>query len=387
LYDALVVGGGPVGSYIARKLSCKGYSVGVLDKGSSENKSVCCTGIISKKCYRSFLNEKNLILKTGKSARVYSPSGKLLNLSHKEDQAYIINRNALDAVMAGDAIDNGAEYFYGCTVKNIVIKNDRAHINYSKGGEFQSLDARLVIVASGFGSWLLGDIGINKPADYTIGAQIEVHHRDIEGIEIYTGRHIAPGFFGWLVPLDEKKALAGLMAKQTPNKYLKEFLSLLKEQGKIDVNGDTPAYRGITLKPPKRTYGERFIIVGDAAGQVKPLTGGGIYFGLLCADIAVNNVDKALKDGDLRAVKLAAYDKEWRNKLNRELRICRMAQHIYSRLNNRQLDRILAIGKDSGIVDGIIASNDLDFDYHGRVIRKAITFPAISKLLLREIAQ
>ena len=80
------------------------------------------------------------------------------------------------------------------------------HIDYNRGGGYKSLEARLVIVASGFGSWLLGDIGIEKPADYTIGAQIQVRHRDIDGIEIFTGRHIAPGFFGWLVPLDEKKS-------------------------------------------------------------------------------------------------------------------------------------------------------------------------------------
>ena len=185
----------------------------------------------------------------------------------------------------------------------------------------------------------------------------------------------------------KKKALVGLMAKNTPNKYLKGFLSLLKERGKIEVDGDIPAYRGITLQPPKRTYGERFVVVGDAAGQVKPITGGGIYFGLLCADIAVNTIDKALKDNDLRAVKLAAYDKEWRNKLNKELRICRMARGMYSRLNNRQLDRIFDIGKDSGIVNEIITSEDLDFDYHGSIIRKAFSFPTISKLLLNGIAR
>ena len=387
MYDALVIGGGPVGSYMARKLSCKGYSVVVIDKGTRENKKVCCTGIISKKCYQSFFHEKDLILKAGKSARVYSPSGKLFDLKHEEDQAYIINRNVLDTVMAGDAIDGGAEYLYGCTVKNIVINKDRARIDYSSSGELISLDTRLVIVASGFGSWRLGDIGIEKPVDYTIGAQIEVYHRDIDGIEIYTGKHIAPGFFGWLVPLDDKKALVGLMAKQTPNKYLMGYLSLLKEQGKIDVNGDTPAYRGITLQPPKRTYGERFIVVGDAAGQVKPITGGGIYFGLICADIAIDIVDKALKDNDLRVVKLSAYEKEWKNKLNNELRICRMARRMYSRLNNRQLDRMFDISKHSGIVDEIITSPDLDFDYHANIIRKAISFPTISKLLLGGIAQ
>ena len=388
MYDALVIGGGPVGSYIAKGLASKGHSVGVLEKGTVENKKICCTGIISKNCYRSYLADKDLILKNGRSAKVYSPSGKLLSISHREDQAYIINRSALDSAMAADAIGAGAEYFHKCTVKNLEIPKERIRIDYQKGSQFGTSEAKTVIIACGFNSGLFNKgIDIGKTHNYTVGAQIEVHHRDVEGIEIYTGKHIAPGFFGWLVPLDDKKALVGLMSKYNPNKYLKGFLSLLKERGKIDVNGDIPAYRGITQQPPKRTYGERFIVVGDAAGQVKPLTGGGIYFGLVCADIAVNNIDNALKDGDLRAVKLAAYEKEWKSRLNKELRICRLARGIYSCLNNRQLDRIFNITNDSGIIDEIIASNELDFDFHSRVIRKAIAFPMISKLLSRRVAR
>ncbi len=386
MYDALIIGGGPVGSYIARGLAAKGHSVGVLEKDAGINKKICCTGIISKNCYQSYLADKDIILKKGKSAKVYSPSGKVLSLDHKEDQAYVIDRAALDFAMAADAVDAGAEYLHNCTAGKLEVFKDYICMDYQKGSRFYTSEAKMLIIACGFNSGLFKGTGNGKPLNYTVGAQIEVHHRDIGEIEIYTGKHIAPGFFGWLVPLDDKKALVGLMSRHTPNKYLKGFLSLLKEQGKIDVNGDMPAYRGITLQPPKRTYGERFIVVGDAAGQVKPLTGGGIYFGLLCADIAVNNIDKALKDGDLRAVKLAAYEKEWKKKLNKELRICRMARGIYSRLSNRQIDRIFDIGNGSGIIDEITASNELDFDFHSRVIRKAIAFPAISKLLLSGIS-
>ncbi len=237
-----------------------------------------------------------------------------------------------------------------------------------------------------FNSGLFRGTGIGKPDNYTIGAQIEVHHRDIDGIELYTGNHIAPGYFGWLVPLDDKKALVGLMSKNSPNKYLRGFLSLLKEQGKIDVNGNAPAYRGITLQPRRRTYGERFVVVGDAAGQVKPLTGGGIYFGLLCADIAVDNIDRALKEDDLRASRLSAYEEEWKRKLGKELRICRLAQGFYSRLSNRQIDSLIDISNTSGIVDEIIDSNEFDFDFHSRIIRKAVNLRNISKLLSRSVA-
>jgi geranylgeranyl reductase family protein len=381
LYDALIIGGGPVGSYIAKGLAERGHTVGVLEKGSGENKKICCTGIISKRCYHSYLPDKNLIIKSGKSARVYSPSGKQLTISRDEEQAYIIDRSEMDSVMASVAEKAGVEYYHNHHVKNLNILKDRIRIDYEKDSRWQTIEAKMAVIACGFNSGLFQGTGIGKPYNYTIGAQIEVYHRGIGEIEMYTGKHISPGYFGWLVPLDDKKALAGLMSKDSPNKYLKDFLSLLKERGKIDVNGNAPAYRGITLQPRGRTYGDRFIVVGDAAGQVKPLTGGGIYFGLLCADIAIDSIDRALREDDLRASRLAAYEKEWKRKLGKELYICRLAQGFYSRLSNSQLDRLFDINNASGIVDEIIASNEFDFDFHSRAIRKAVNIRNILKLL------
>jgi flavin-dependent dehydrogenase len=358
--------------------------VGVLEKTSIENKQVCCTGIISKKCYQSFLNDKDLILQNGRSAKVYSPSGKLLHLNHKEDQACIINRAALDFIMAGDAIAAGAEYLQNCTAKRFEYGKDCVQIEYAKGRACLKAEAKVAIIVSGFGSRKLGGIKLGASDNYTIGAQIEVQHRDVDEIEIYTGKHIAPGFFGWLVPLNSDRALVGLMSRQTPDRYLKEFLAFLGEREKIaDAGRGTPAYRGITLQPPKRTYGERFIVVGDAAGQVKPLTGGGIYFGLICADAAINNIDKALNEDDLRAAKLSAYEKEWKRILDRELKICRLAHKIYGGLRDRQLDRIFNIAADSGIISELLVSDELDFDFHSRLIRKALGFRTVSKLFSR----
>jgi geranylgeranyl reductase family protein len=386
LYDALIIGGGPIGSYIAKGLAAKGHSVGVLEKGSENRGKICCTGIVSKNCYQTYLKDKDLILKQGRSAKVYSPSGKLLNLNHKEDQAFIIDRNRLDSVIAADAIESGADFLHNHTVKNLEVCGNRVLVEYQNGTRVSAVEAKAVIIASGFNSGWFKQSGVKKELNFTIGAQIEVYHRDIEEIEIYIGKHLAPGFFGWLVPLDDKRALVGLMTKNSPNKYLKDFLNLLKERGKVALNGDKPAYRGITLQPPQRTYGERFIMVGDAAGQVKPLTGGGIYFGLLCADIAIKTIDRALNEDDMRAVKLATYEKEWKQKLNKEMQICRFARRVYSQLSNRQLDRLIDISNTFGIADEIAASDELDFDFHSRVIRKATTLPTVSKLLWRRIA-
>ncbi len=121
MYDALVIGGGPVGSHIAKGLAGRGHTVGVLEKGSGENKKICCTGIISRNCYQTYLADKDLIIKNGRKAKVYSPSGRLLSIGHKEDQAYIVNRAELDSVMAADAGSAGVEYYHNHNVKNLEI--------------------------------------------------------------------------------------------------------------------------------------------------------------------------------------------------------------------------------------------------------------------------
>ena len=381
--DVIVVGGGPVGSYVAKRLAGMGYGVEVLEKGTKNNKKVCCTGIIGKKCYQTFFADKDIILKNGRSAVVYSPSGNVLHLKREEDQAYIIDRSDLDSKMASDAIAAGAEYIENCLVRKIAIHKNCAEVEYVKDGKILKPCTKTVVMATGFGSRLLSEIGVGKSGYYTVGAQIEVKHRDIDEIEIYAGHNVAPGHFGWLVPLDSKRALVGLMTRKTPGLYLKNFLSFLKDKGKIDVNGESPSYRGITLQPPKRTYGERFVVVGDAAGQVKPLTGGGLYFGLIGAEIAVNNIDKALTENDFRADMLANYEKEWKSILGRDINICRLTHRLYTRLSDRQMDKIFNITTNKGIDKGLLESGELDFDFHSKIIRKAIGFQTISKIFSR----
>ncbi|MDD4873572.1 MAG: NAD(P)/FAD-dependent oxidoreductase [Dehalococcoidales bacterium] len=381
MYDAIIVGGGPVGSYIAKGLAQAGYRVEVLEKTTKNNNKICCTGIISKKCYDSFLRDKTLVLKNGRSAKVYSPSGKVIELNHDKDQACIIDRNTLDLSIANDAIAAGAEYYLNCMVTNIKIQDKSARVEFSRDNESFFSEAKTVVIATGFGSKLVEKAGLGKVNNFTIGTQIELNHKNINDIEIYTGRGIAPGFFGWLVPVTPEKALVGLMTKRTPDVYMKRLLSLLKDQGKIDVNQDTPSYRGITLESPKRTYGERLIVVGDAAGQVKPLTGGGIYFGLICAEIAINSLKKALENDDFSAKSLSTYEKGWKSKLGRELSICRWAHKLYTKLDDRQIDKMFNIKTKLAIDKALLESGDIDFDYHSGMIFKLLGFKTLFEIL------
>ena len=135
------------------------------------------------------------------------------------------------------------------------------------------------------------------------------------------------------------------------------------------------------MKPLPRTYGERVMVVGDAAGQVKPTTGGGIYYGLLCADVAANTLHQALESNDLSARSLADYERKWRRKLGRELKIGYWARKSYERLSDQQIDRLFDIIKSNGIDEALLKADDLSFDWHSEAVLRLIGHRAVSKVL------
>ena len=373
----IVIGGGPIGSYVAYKLAGVGHKVMVLERKKRVGEPVCCTGIIGQECVSSFAIEDNVILRQVNSAKLFSPSGNWLRLWREEPQACVLDRTAFDMAMARQAQDKGAEYLLDSSVSSIEVEEDRVRVETSR----LNLDARAVVIATGFGSKLTEKLGLGNFGDFVTGAQAEAETTEVDEVEVYFGLEIAPGFFGWLVPTSPRTARVGLLSRLSPELYLRKLMASLVAQGKIVSAEAKLSYGGIPLKPLGRTYGERLIVVGDAAGQVKPTSGGGIYYGLLCADIAANTLHQALQSDDLSAKSLAEYEREWRRKLGRELKIGYWARKLFERLSDNQLDRIFDIIKANGIDETLLKAKGLSFDWHSQAILMLLGRTVVSKAL------
>ena len=383
LYDAIVVGAGPAGNMAALRLSQQGRRVAVVDWRHDIGDKLC-TGIVGIECVKRFPPDDRHVIREAKGATIVSPSGKRYHIEKDDPQAFIIDRVAYVGSLAQKAAAAGAELILGLRVNHVEVTDTAVSVSTADGNGRGSLSARLLLLTSGFGSPLVRAAGLRngRSGDYMAGVQAEVV---ADGVvrepEVYLGKRVAPGSFGWLVPLKGSRALAGIISRQKLNGHMDGFMSGLREQGRVREMTKGPSHWGVPVRPAQRTYGDRVLAAGDAAGHVKPTTGGGIYYALLSGELAGQTAADALRSGDLSAGSLRLYERRWKSLFGRELTIDYYARLLYESLGDEQIDRLLAEIWDSGLHDELIDPPDFSFDWHGRLILKALKHRRIGAVL------
>jgi geranylgeranyl reductase family protein len=363
-YDVIVVGAGPSGSYAAYELSSRGYKVAVLEQKEAPGIDICCTGIVSPECFDSFGVNPEIISNKGRAAKLFSPSGKSLKVEKKEIQAYIVDRASFDRAIAARAMAEGADYFFSLPAMNIVIDSDGVQVETPR----LMFKTKVVIIAAGFKAAFTRKLGLGSVDHFAVGAQAMVEVQGIDEVEIYFSQEMAPGFFGWLVPILDGKALAGVLATSHAKFYLEKLLASSFCRGKVIRQGTEMRQRAIPMETLPRLYGDRLLVVGDAAGQVKPTTGGGIYLGHLGSDTAVEVLLEAFDNGSLEARQLSQYQKAWKEKMGREIYLSYVARRLYQKLSDGQIEKIFDIVSSHNIAGALLDSPDFSFDWHGKLI-------------------
>ena len=382
MYDAIVTGAGPAGNNAAYRLSRMGYKVAVLDWRETLGDKLC-TGIVGRECVERYPPGEGDILRKARSATVIAPSGKSQRISKDEPQAYIIDRVAFVASLARRALEAGASYRLRENVVEIRRANAGVSILATSDKGTRQYETRVVIIASGFGSPLLRMVGLGDGGrtDHMVGCQAEVIVDHLEDTEVYLGDAVAPGSFGWLVPLSGSRALAGVVSRQKLNGHMRSFLSNLQHMGKVRSVTKEPRRWGIPIKPLSRTFGNRVIVVGDAAGLVKPTTGGGIYYALLSGELAAQTVHEAYKVDDFSARVLRQYEAGWKTIFGRELRIGYYARRLYESLGDDQRECLLNEFLSPKTHHEFMSSREFSFDWHSGLILKALVHQEMGKVI------
>ena len=382
MQDVIVIGAGPAGNIAALRLSGLGHSVTVLDWRRNVGDKLC-TGIIGVECAQRFPPDADHVYMETGAATVVSPAGQRYRIGGAETRAFIIDRVAYVDSLARRAMAEGAQYLLGSRVVDVQVSQRCVTVLTSGDEGRDRLEARVVILASGFGSPLLGMVGLRngRTPDYMVGCQAEVEVDDLEDTEVYLGEQLAAGSFGWLVPCSDSRALMGLVSRRRENGHMGWFLSSLQGSGKVKNIIKEPQQWGIPLKPLPKTYGDRVLVVGDAAGMVKPTTGGGIYYALLSGEIAAGTASEALLAEDFAGHRLKRYEKAWKAVFGKELKVGYYTRMLFEAMGDRQVESLLQKFASREVQSDLISSKEFSFDWHSRTILKGVRHGELDPLI------
>ena len=404
-YDVVVVGAGPVGSTAARYAALNGAKVLLLEEHAFIGSPVSCTGLLSTRAVAEceLKPSDEFVFNSVRGAFVYAPDGQCLPIDGKQTKAYVVSRKNFDRALAIRAVEEGVELSLRTRAVGLEMpspKNDKevqqnstVKLKVLKNGKPETICASTVIGADGVKSRIASYAGLEKPASVLPGIQIEAPYAsdDSDFVELFPGS-VAPGFFAWTVPVNEKIsriALAlepGLAWKNgheesSPLSYLEKFLRS-NPHVKARYSGGMLDFvvGGIPIGPQKKTVSDGVLLVGDAAGQTKPTSGGGVYTGAFAAKIAGKVAAQAALEGDTSAKRLSEYDQLWRKGLERELEIGMKIHDYIEKLEDRQFNDLIGSLNTPSILNTITEYGDMD---HPSILLRKLMFSGNSFRLMK----
>jgi digeranylgeranylglycerophospholipid reductase len=370
--DVVVVGAGPAGLYAAYRLASAGLGVTVLDAQERVGENAICSGVIGEEAFARFGLPGRPVLNRIYSIRAVSPAGKTLEYRSSTPLARVVDKAEFNRELASLARSAGAELCSGRVVDSVGREKPEAVLQFRcRRGARGKMGARVAVIASGVGGSLNGPLGLVRPREFLRAVQADIplgKDGAANPTEVYVGRSVAPGAFGWKIPLGHGRVRVGLMCQKEPRPYFNALLQRVAPG--LDKSEIQIRQKAIGQMPVGKCVAERIVAIGEAAVHVKTSTGGGIYFGLLSAEMAAEVILRAFRKGDFSVRTLGEFERYWRGAFGIELWAGYLARRLTARLSDRLIEGAFERAEGIDLLHGL--KGNLDFDWHRRAIETSI---------------
>jgi len=354
-----IIGGGPAGLHCAALLAEEGFATSVFEEHSTIGRPVQCAGLVSRTGIEDLKVELgNSVVNEVKGAKIFSPGGESITVERSETVAFVLDRFLFDQMLFKKAKRLGADI--RTESKLIDARNSLSHGNgnslfMESGGHGELLKSQITVGADGSNSIVRHSLfpGLFEK-DFVHALQIRAEGKfDKNLVEMHFGS-FAPGFFAWIVPESSTIARIGLGVKpgHSAAKALDQFLQV--RQLGIRTLSKSSALIPIA-QPAKQLVSGSVLLVGDAAGQTKATSGGGIVFGLKAAEACAETIASNLK-----------YKKPLSNYMrnlqpvNKELAMHWKIYNYIQGMNPVQFDSLLVKAKQAGVENFLSEYGDMD---------------------------
>ncbi len=322
MFDVVVIGAGPVGLYTAHLLEKMGYRILVVEEDWEIGKPLRCSGLISRNVKKFFPDIENWsVIENRIDAAVFHSRRSELILK-KAKAAYVINRALFDKKIS-ELVKS--EIRLGCKARKIHVTDGHVEIETDEG----IVKCDMVVACDGPGSLLR--------KGRTMKGLIAITNRrdDASHVDLYFNkRSLGDGFF-WRIPRGRTTEY-GVWGRHVKFSDIEKFFGIKSYEKFAGL---------IPIGPVKKTYSERVLMIGSSAGQVKPWSGGGVIYGLTCAQLAAKTIEKAFRSNDFSETLLSEYERQWKKKIGRQIKLGMVFRKFLEASNDFQLDAAFRTGK------------------------------------------